>query len=456
MKKIIRLKGELLLAIVIAIVFGMAISLVGTSIYRKIILNEEGLEKLALERNNEDVEYIRKQLDIDSNDKDIVCENLREMERNLGHAFIDRIYIVDKAGKVEESTGKIPIKQFDIIIEEGTKVTVRNNEFSAITIMKINDENYVVFLNEDYAFNDMPTIYIWSISSVIIFLLLIIGRVSYITSISKSVNRIAIGELSTRVPLKYNDELRELAENINNMVEQLQNQEEEEKEFITNIAHDLRTPLTTILGYSKMIEDKVYENEEELQRYVSIINRKGTYLRTMLEDFFQYSKLHSKDLPMEKTEINLNQMILQLIDCEEVAFVERGLEVEVNLENKQLLILGDPVLIARAFSNLISNSLKYSKENSTVKISVKEKVINNVKYGVFTIKNTPKEEVDEKEIDKFFKRLYKKDKGRNEDGSGLGLAITKEIVKQHYGFLECKLKGKNLEFIIGIKLLKST
>ena len=121
-----------------------------------------------------------------------------------------------------------------------------------------------------------------------------------------------------------------------------------------------------------------------------------------------------------------------------------------------MLILGDPTLISRAFSNLISNSLKYSKENSKVEVSIKETSINGVEYGVFTIKNTPKEEISEKEVKNFFKRLYKRDKGRSEDGSGLGLTIAKEIVKEHNGFLECKLKGKDLEFIIGIKILKYT
>ena len=113
-------------------------------------------------------------------------------------------------------------------------------------------------------------------------------------------------------------------------------------------------------------------------------------------------------------------------------------------------------MIARAFSNLISNSLKYSKENSKVEVSIKETSINGVGNGVFTIKNTPKEEISEKEVKNFFKRLYKRDKGRSEDGSGLGLTIAKEIVKEHNGFLECKLKGKDLEFIIGIKILKYT
>ncbi|MBU5315210.1 HAMP domain-containing histidine kinase [Clostridium bornimense] len=450
MKRIIKLKGELVIAIVIAVTVGMIMSMVGAGIYRKIALTKGHINELAMKNNSEDVKFIRSQLKIDSNNENEVCENLQRNERNLEDC--DRIFIVDRTGIVQYSTGKIPINKFDMKIKEGTGLTVQNNKFSAINIMKINDESYVVYINEKYVFNDMNMLYIWVISSVIIFLLLIVGRVSYLTTISNVVNKVAVGDLSARVPIKYNNELSELADNINNMVDKLQNQEEEEKEFITNIAHDLRTPLTTILGYSKMIEEKVYEDEEELKRYISIINNKGFYLKTMLEDFFQYSKLNSNDWPMEKMDINLNELVLQLVNCEESSFIKKGLQLDVNLYNKKLLILGDPTLISRAFSNLISNALKYSKENSKVEVSIKETLVSSVKYGVFTIKNTPKEEISKQELNNFFKRLYKRDKGRSENGSGLGLSITREIVKEHDGFLECKLKGKDLEFIIGIKI----
>ena len=139
---------------------------------------------------------------------------------------------------------------------------------------------------------------------------------------------------------------------------------------------------------------------------MSIINNKGFYLKTMLEDFFQYSKLNSNDWTMEKMDINLNKLVLQLVNCEESSFIKKGLQLDVNLYNKKLLILGDPTLISRAFSNLISNALKYSKENSKVEVSIKETLVSSVKYGVFTVKNTPKEEISKQELNNFFKRLY--------------------------------------------------
>lgn len=246
------------------------------------------------------------------------------------------------------------------------------------------------------------------------------------------------------------DELRDLAQNINYMAEELQKQDINQKEFITNISHDLRTPLTTILGYSKMIERKVYKDEEELNKYVSIINQKGNYLKTMMEDFFDYSRLSSRDLELEKNLINLNEVVLQLLDGEEINFENKDLSLKVLLERKAICTYGDPMLVARAFNNLISNSLKYSKENFKVKIQLKEKNINGVNYGVFTVENTSNQPMKEEAVENLFKRLYKLDKARNDKDSGLGLAITQEIVKLHNGFVEATLCDENIRFSIGL------
>lgn len=119
------------------------------------------------------------------------------------------------------------------------------------------------------------------------------------------------------------------------MAQEFMEQDLNQKRFITNISHDLRTPLTTMLGYSKMIEEKSYSNEYELERYVSIVNRKGMHIKTLLEDFFDYAKLSSMDIKMEAEVININESILQLLDREEISFKERTLELDLVLEKNQ-------------------------------------------------------------------------------------------------------------------------
>lgn len=421
------------------------------SLNNKLILeNENKVRELASKRNTDELQNIMNQLDIKSENEEIVYENIKRLEKVIKGTIINRILVVDSKGYVKFSASKLGIEKIDISSGEGTDLSVRGTMFIAKNIVKLNENSYVVHFTENYIKDDMLSIKVAIVVGTIIFLILINSRVKYISYITKNVKTIATGDLSNRIDLKYKDELRDLAQDINYMAEELQKQDINQKEFITNISHDLRTPLTTILGYSKMIERKVYKDEEELNRYVSIINQKGNYLKTMMEDFFDYSRLSSRDLELEKNLINLNEVVLQLLDGEEINFKNKDLSLKVLLERKAIYTYGDPMLVARAFNNLISNSLKYSKENSQVKIQLKEKNINGVNYGVFTVENIPKQPMKEEVVENLFKRLYKIDKARNDKGSGLGLAITQEIVELHNGFVEATLCDENIRFSIGL------
>ncbi|MPQ43519.1 ATP-binding protein [Clostridium tarantellae] len=142
---------------------------------------------------------------------------------------------------------------------------------------------------------------------------------------------------------------------------------------------------------------------------------------------------------------------MQLLDGEEFNFKERNLKLHVSLQNKAVNVYGDPMLIARALSNLISNVLKYLREATTVNISLKELVVNKINYSIFTIYNIPREAISEEEANNLFSRLYKLDKSRNDEGSGLGLAITQEIIKAHNGMV----KVETIEGIIRFSVMFS-
>lgn len=126
------------------------------------------------------------------------------------------------------------------------------------------------------------------------------------------------------------------------------------------------------------------------------------------------------------------------------------LKINLNLGSEAIYTNADPTLIARGFSNLINNSLKYSKEGSYVDISISKRCINNVNYAILSIGNIPKFPIDKIDIDNMFKRLYKIDKSRPEQGSGLGLSIVQSIVKIHNGFIKVCSIGEKLEFYIGL------
>ncbi|MGG7162395.1 sensor histidine kinase [Clostridium ihumii] len=453
MKKLFNLKGEIVVRIIISIILGFIFSALLSNLYKNIFYTEDKLISLANERNTSELNMIKNQLHIEDGNEEVVCENIKRLEKMTPESsFINRIFIVDNEGVVKKSNGKFKIYKFNLDKGEGTYLVVNEYKFMATNVMKLNKDRYIVYLNENNIYDDKLMFGLLIVISFMIFLIFINGRIKYINNISKDVRKIATGNLSNRVNLKYNNELTSLAKDINYMAKELENKDLTEKEFITNISHDLRTPLTTILGYSKMLEQRVYSNEEELERYVSIINKKGIYLKNMLDDFFDYTKLCSKDMELEKVKINLNEMIMQLLDGEELYFKEKHLNLNVALENDAIYTYGNSILIARAIDNLISNALKYSKENTEVEIKLQRNTVNKKEYGVFSINNVSKTKMSKDEINDLFKRLYKMDKSRKDEGSGLGLAITNEIVKVHNGFIHTKSNENKIEFSIGFVL----
>lgn len=375
------------------------------------------------------------------------------------HNFIDYIFcLTDKEGTViagkDYGIKNVDLdkfykeqinKRFELNVNIGQ---IKNNPVRNKGYIKINENRIIVYyyygsINEPDG-NGTLVIIVF----ILIFIFLIRGRVKYIVDMSKSIKLIASGNLAERIKVKYKDELRELAESINFMASQLESEDMRKKEFITNISHDLRTPLTTIMGYLKIIDEGKFKDEGELKEYLSIINRKTGYLKSLLDDFFSYSKLNSKDMDIEMFEIYEQELLRQIVDEEERNFKEKSLDLSLTMEETPIHIKGSGELLERAINNILSNALKYSKPDTKVFIYLK---IENG-YSVLEVRSTPKEKLKEADMERIFERLYKKDNSRNEEGSGLGLTITKEIMKIHNGFVKGKVDGNEVVFSIGIRI----
>lgn len=290
------------------------------------------------------------------------------------------------------------------------------------------------------------------IGSVICFFFLIWGRISYISTIRLSVGKMTQGDLGARVPYHYKNELRGLAEDINQMAESLEDEEQKKNEFLTNISHDIRTPLTTILGYLNMIKNNNYDSEEALQGYLGIMEHKGKFLSSMLEDFFQYSKLASNDISINYTKLDLNELLRQIQEDEEEGFLRKELKLELQLYKEPIYCMGDAELLARVAGNLLSNAEKYSRVNTSVIIKSSTEKVDHVSYCVFSVSNVPKESITEEEVSRLFERLYKRDNARKEEGSGLGLSIANNIIKFHGGKIEGHIVGEGLLFRVYIRM----
>ncbi|OBR95488.1 signal transduction histidine-protein kinase BaeS [Clostridium ragsdalei P11] len=361
-----------------------------------------------------------------------------------------------------------------VVKKDGTVIAANNREIKNIDIHEIVDgKNTFKFLNTgrdnlckitrcDYLKDGYYLYYIyigygkldtensvgilWIVTFAIIFFLLIWKRISYISKIKSTVRNIAEGSLSNRVPLKYKNELGELAKDINYMASKIEKEEKSRNEFMTNISHDLRTPLTTILGYINMIKNNKYGSKSELDNYVDIMDKKGIYLKNMLDDFFEYSKLSSNDIILEKQKLELNELARQIAEEEEDEFTQKGLKLSINLPQESIYIEVDPNLFLRVVNNLLSNAFKYSKENTVVEFDISKEIFNNTPYAVLSVSNIPNDPISKDDLENFFERLYKKDSSRQKEGSGLGLSIVKNIVKLHGGFIKAYKQDNKLVF----------
>lgn len=377
------------------------------------------------------------------------------LDRKYSFEFGYSFYVVDATGTVVAGSNKgVPAIDKNEIIDgkkEYSNSKTDNNVFKISGCDYLKDGYFLYYVYLRYGQDDTGMIVYALIGSLICFFLLIWGRISYISKIKASVAIIAEGDLAHRAPLKYRNELRDLAEDINFMASELEKEDQKRSEFLTNISHDIRTPLTTILGYIDMIKKEKYDSKEEMNKYINIIERKGLFLKTIMEDFFQYSKLTSKDIVLNYENLELNELARQLFEDEESGFWERSLKLELELSNEPVYIYGDSELLARSVNNLLSNSLKYSKPNTIVRIKISKEKLNNVNYGVFSFSNVPKEPISEAEIDSFFERLYKKDQSRSNEGSGLGLSIVTDIAKLHGGTIKGYKEKEELIFKLLIK-----
>ncbi|WP_201007828.1 sensor histidine kinase [Paenibacillus glycanilyticus] len=262
------------------------------------------------------------------------------------------------------------------------------------------------------------------------------STIRYLMRISQGIERIAGGDFESRLPVRGGDELGALAENINKMTAQLKLSIEEERrtertkaELVTNVSHDLRTPLTSIVGYLGLIEEDRYRDEVELRHYVQIAYEKSTRLKSMIDDLFEYTRT-SGGIGLRLSPINLVEMIGQLAAQFRLQFEQAEVKCRLTLPDHSILVDADGDKLVRVFENLIVNAIQYGKEGRQIDIAVWSErglaVVEIANYG---------EPLPASVIPLLFERFYRgeQSRSRNTGGSGLGLAIAKNIVELHHG-----------------------
>jgi Signal transduction histidine kinase len=264
-------------------------------------------------------------------------------------------------------------------------------------------------------------------------------KTGYIREIISGIHEISGGNLDYMVEIKGNDELRDLAGNINQMSVMLKDKIEDEKraektknELITNMSHDLKTPLTTIIGYLTLINDKNYESPDVMEDYVGRAYSKSLKLKKLIEDLFEYTKLSNGVMKVNKAPVNLVELMEQQLGEMSVLAKQNKLVFERSYSENNIQVNVDSDLMARAFENILSNAIKYSYRELSGSIRVK--ITKNAKDVTVVVENEG-DTIPTELLPLLFERFYRVDASRNSRvaGSGLGLAIAKSIVGLHGG-----------------------
>lgn len=270
---------------------------------------------------------------------------------------------------------------------------------------------------------------------------------------------IAEGNYNYRIPFEVKGDLDRIIQSINGLVDSTMTAIEEERkieqskdELITNVSHDIRTPLTSIIGYLGLIEDKQYHSEEELLKYTHTAYLKAKQMKSLVEDLFEYTKVRQSSVPVYYITFDMVQLVEQLAIDFELEAAKKGIEIQVTTNQKQLMMEGDTEKIVRVFNNLISNALKYGKDATQIVIDL-EQVSQEV---IITVKNNG-QMIPQKSLEQLFDRFYRVEESRSQatGGTGLGLAIAQSIIALHGGYIYAKSNPDWTSFIIHLPIKKS-
>lgn len=252
-------------------------------------------------------------------------------------------------------------------------------------------------------------------------------------------------------PIKLITELRPLEEKMNEIKATLKRQEREgiemeqkKNDLVLFLAHDLKTPLTSVVAYLSMLEENPDMSPEERARYTHVAVEKANRLGDLISEFFEITQFNLQGIELNLVELNLTMMLEQIADELYGVLQAKNLSCQVEIQ-EDMVIQGDPDKLARVFDNILRNAISYCKRDSVLTIRG-EKVLNEY---VISFENEG-ETIPEDKLNKIFEKFYRADVSRNTQtgGAGLGLAIAKEIVTLHGGMIRAESENGKTSFIV--------
>ncbi len=338
-----------------------------------------------------------------------------------------------------------------------------------INLAVLNDprlENGIFFLKKTITFANGMHLWSWQrlfisfmlVGDVIVVYWRLIRRYRQmqLRHVIEELHYIADGHFDHRIPFVVKTDLQKVIDSINALVDSTVASMEEERQIeqskddlITNVSHDIRTPLTSIIGYLGLLKNS--ELNEDQTKYIQIAYDKALQMKALAEDLFEYTTLRSStNNKLVLAPLHVNSMLEQVAAGFELEAEKKNIAFNVVTRPRDLVIDADAKMIVRMLNNLISNALKYGRGATEINLIANK--VNN-KFVELRVENNG-EQIPKKSLQKIFDRFYRVESSRNlkTGGTGLGLAITKSIVDLHGGNIKCQSTSELTSFIIQLPL----
>lgn len=321
----------------------------------------------------------------------------------------------------------------------------------------ISPEVYNNFREFFYSITDLrtliiPILIIWVIGTLVLLYRLLKKVFGYIDEVGKATEDLVNKDVEY---IELPDELEEIQKRMNHLKreseknEKLAKENEEKKdELIVYLAHDIKTPLTSMIGYLSILDEIDDMPKKKQKNYISIALDKSYRLEDLINELFDVARFNSEKIVLEKEELNLNLMLEQIIDDFYPTLREVNKSIKLNYD-EPISINGDSDKLSRVFNNLIKNAISYSKEESEIVINLK-KDNNNAIVEVINKGS----QISKEKLSKIFEKFYRLDSARTSrtGGSGLGLAIAKDIVELHNGTIIAESNEEETTFRVTLPL----
>ncbi|MFC9416634.1 envelope stress sensor histidine kinase HitS [Bacillus mobilis] len=313
---------------------------------------------------------------------------------------------------------------------------------SILDALEINLSPFVTYLISDIL-SFVFMILLW----VLIAVLMRPKRQAMIWTIIEPIQKIAKGDFSVKIrnEEKYDGEIGVLVKSINDMTDELNAMEKMRQEFVSNVSHEIQSPLTSIKGFARALQDDNL-SEEKRKHYLTIIETETTRLSKLSQNLLKLTLLESEEYTPEKATYRLDQQLKQIVLNSEPLWAEKEIELDLDLE--KVHITADQESMSQVWINLIHNSIKFTPSGGTITIQLQK----HEKFVEIRIHDTGIG-ISEKQKQHIFERFFKADSSRNRayGGSGLGLAIVKKVVDLHQGEIKVEsIEGHGAEFSVRI------